>query len=85
MQNKYQVKPPLPFVPGSEFSGVVQAVGDGVRHVKVGDAVASIGVTGGFGTHAFARRRHRAAAARRASTSTTPRPSRSPTAPRTMR
>jgi NADPH:quinone reductase len=52
VQNKYQVKPPLPFVPGSEFSGVVQAVGDGVRHVKAGDAVASIGVTGGFATHA---------------------------------
>jgi NADPH2:quinone reductase len=52
VQNKYQIKPPLPFVPGSEFSGIVQAVGDGVRHVKPGDAVASIGVTGGFATHA---------------------------------
>ena len=54
VQNKYQIKPPLPFVPGSEFSGIVRAVGDGVRHVKVGDAVAVIGVTGGFGTHACA-------------------------------
>jgi NADPH2:quinone reductase len=52
VQYKYQVKPPLPFVPGSEFSGVVQAVGEGVRHVRAGDAVASVGVTGGFGTHA---------------------------------
>jgi NADPH:quinone reductase len=52
VQNKYQVKPPLPFVPGSEFSGVVQATGDGVRHVEVGDTVASIGAAGGFGTHA---------------------------------
>lgn len=52
VQGKYQVKPPLPFVPGSEFSGVVQAVGDGVRHVKAGDAVGVIGVTGGFATHA---------------------------------
>ncbi len=52
VQNKYQIKPPLPFVPGSEFSGVVQAVGDGVRHVKPGDAVASIGAAGGFATHA---------------------------------
>jgi NADPH2:quinone reductase len=52
VQNKYQIKPPLPFVPGSEFSGVVQAVGDGVRHVRPGDAVASIGVAGGFATHA---------------------------------
>ena len=30
VQGKYQVKPPLPFVPGSEFSGVVEAVGEGV-------------------------------------------------------
>jgi NADPH:quinone reductase len=52
VQNKYQIKPPLPFVPGSEFSGKVQAVGDGVRHVKPGDAVVSIGASGGFATHA---------------------------------
>ncbi len=50
--NRYQVKPPLPFVPGSEFSGVVEAVGDGVRHLKIGDRVATIGVTGGFATQA---------------------------------
>jgi NADPH:quinone reductase len=54
VQAKYQVKPPLPFVPGSEFSGTVEAVGEGVKHVKPGDRVASIGVTGGFGTHACA-------------------------------
>jgi NADPH:quinone reductase len=30
VQNKYQIKPPLPFVPGAEYAGVVQAVGDGV-------------------------------------------------------
>jgi NADPH2:quinone reductase len=52
VQAKYQIKPPLPFVPGSEFSGTVEAVGDGVRHLKAGDRVATIGVTGGFGTHA---------------------------------
>ena len=52
VQGKYQIKPPLPFVPGSEFSGTVEALGDGVRHLKVGDRVASIGVSGGFGTHA---------------------------------
>jgi NADPH:quinone reductase len=52
VQAKYQIKPPLPFVPGSEFSGVVEVVGDGVKHVKPGDRVASIGVTGGFATHA---------------------------------
>ena len=52
VQNKYQMKPPLPFVPGSEYAGVVEAVGDGVAHIKVGDAVAAFGGTGGFGTHA---------------------------------
>jgi NADPH2:quinone reductase len=52
VQNKYQVKPPLPFVPGSEYAGTVEAVGEGVRHLKIGDAVAAFGGTGGFGTHA---------------------------------
>ncbi len=52
VQNKYQMKPPLPFVPGSEYAGTVDAVGAGVKHVKVGDAVAAFGGTGGFATHA---------------------------------
>ena len=52
VQNKYQMKPPLPFVPGSEYAGVVEAVGDGVAHLKVGDAVAAFTGTGGFATHA---------------------------------
>jgi NADPH2:quinone reductase len=52
VQNKYQMKPPLPFVPGSEYAGVVEAVGEGVRNLRVGDAVAAFGGTGGFATHA---------------------------------
>lgn len=52
VQNKYQMKPPLPFVPGSEYAGVVDAVGTGVTHLEVGDAVAAITGTGGFATHA---------------------------------
>ena len=52
VQNKYQHKPPLPFVPGSEYAGVVEAVGAGVTHIKPGDAVAAFGGTGGFATHA---------------------------------
>jgi NADPH2:quinone reductase len=52
VQNKYQMKPPLPFVPGSEYAGVVEAVGEGVKHLAVGDAVAAFGGTGGFATHA---------------------------------
>ncbi|MET3116237.1 NADPH2:quinone reductase [Undibacterium sp. GrIS 1.8] len=39
IQNKYQFKPELPFTPGSELSGVVRAIGDGVSIVKVGDKV----------------------------------------------
>lgn len=34
IQDKYQFKPPLPFSPGSESSGVVKAVGEGVTHHK---------------------------------------------------
>lgn len=52
VQGKYQMKPTPPFVPGAEFSGVVEAVGDGVKHLKPGDAVAAFAGLGGFGTHA---------------------------------
>ncbi len=54
VQNKYQMKPELPFVPGSEYAGVVQAVGDGVKHLRVGQHVACLSGTGGFGTHTLA-------------------------------
>lgn len=54
VQNKYQMKPELPFVPGSEYAGVVRAVGEGVTHLKPGQAVACLNGTGGFGTHTLA-------------------------------
>ena len=54
VQNKYQMKPELPFVPGSEYTGVIQAVGEGITHLKVGQAVACLSGTGGFGTHTLA-------------------------------
>ena len=54
VQNKYQIKPPLPFVPGSEYAGVVQAVGEGVTNLKVGQNVACLSGTGGFATHTLA-------------------------------
>jgi len=54
VQNKYQMKPPLPFVPGSEYAGTVQAVGEGVTDLKVGQAVACLSGTGGFATHTLA-------------------------------
>jgi NADPH2:quinone reductase len=52
VQNKYQFKPALPFVPGSEYAGVVEAVGAGVTHLAPGTRVAAFGGTGGFATHA---------------------------------
>lgn len=39
VQGLYQVKPPLPFVPGHEFSGVVSRIGVAVKSCKVGDRV----------------------------------------------
>ena len=54
VQNKYQMKPALPFVPGSEYAGIVQAVGEGVFHLKPGQHVACLSGTGGFGTHTIA-------------------------------
>jgi len=54
VQNKYQMKPSLPFVPGSEYAGVIEAVGKGVTHLQVGQSVACLSGTGGFGTHTLA-------------------------------
>jgi NADPH2:quinone reductase len=54
VQNKYQMKPDLPFVPGSEYAGVIEALGEGVTHLKVGQSVACLSGTGGFGTHTLA-------------------------------
>ncbi len=54
VQGKYQMKPATPFVPGSEFAGVVEAVGEGVTHLRVGDSVACLQGTGGFATHVLA-------------------------------
>ena len=48
IRNMYQFKPPLPFSPGSESSGVVKGVGDGVIHLKPGDRVFSYGSHGGL-------------------------------------
>jgi NADPH2:quinone reductase len=35
----YAVKPPLPYTPGSDGGGVVEAIGEGVHKVKPGDRV----------------------------------------------
>jgi NADPH:quinone reductase len=54
VQNKYQFKPTPPFVPGSEYAGVIAAVGPDVKHLKPGDSVACLSGTGGFATHTIA-------------------------------
>ena len=54
VQNKYQMKPPLPFVPGSEYAGVVRKVGPGVHNLTIGQNVACLSGTGGFATHVVA-------------------------------
>ncbi len=48
IEDKYQFKPPRPFAPGGEVSGVVRAVGEGVTHVKVGDRVLANAGWGGM-------------------------------------
>jgi NADPH2:quinone reductase len=47
-QGRYQIKPPTPFVPGSEIAGEVSAMGPGVDGFSVGDRVISFVGFGGF-------------------------------------
>lgn len=54
VQNKYQFKPELPFVPGCEYAGIVRVVGNGVSGYSPGDRAACYAGTGGFATHAVA-------------------------------
>ena len=46
--NQYQVSVPVPFVPGSEFAGVVLEVADGVTTVNPGDSVMGVAFVGAF-------------------------------------
>jgi NADPH2:quinone reductase len=48
VKGEYQIKPPLPFVPGSAIAGVVEQVGEGVSHVAPGDHVAAFALLGGM-------------------------------------
>ena len=48
IEDRYQVKPPRPFSPGAEVSGVVDAVGEGVTAFSVGDRVIGSGAYGGL-------------------------------------
>jgi len=51
---KYQRKPPLPFVPGTEVSGLVTEVAQEVSDFRPGDRVAALLDWGGFGEEAIA-------------------------------
>lgn len=48
IEGKYQFKPEMPFSPGGEVAGTVKAVGEGVKHVGVGDRVIAFTGWGGF-------------------------------------
>jgi NADPH:quinone reductase len=48
IQGKYQMKPPMPFSPGSELAGVVKEIGAAVTNVKAGDAVIAYAGYGGY-------------------------------------
>jgi len=50
----YAIKPPLPYTPGSDGAGVVEAVGEGVNKVKPGDRVyLAKTVTGAYAEYAL--------------------------------
>ena len=54
VQGKYQVKPPFPFTPGAEVSGIVDAVGEGVPNWAVGTRVIAIPQGGAFAEYCIA-------------------------------
>ncbi|KAK9083210.1 hypothetical protein Scep_029681 [Stephania cephalantha] len=45
---KYQEKLPLPFIPGSDYAGVVDGIGPNVTKFKIGDRVCSFAPAGSF-------------------------------------
>jgi NADPH:quinone reductase len=50
--DQYQLSVPTPFVPGSEFAGVVAEVADGVADLAVGDRVVGTAMVGAFAEEA---------------------------------
>ena len=54
IQGKYQLKAEPPFTPGSEVAGTVLEVGEKIKHVRAGDAVAAIVPYGGYAEEVIA-------------------------------
>ncbi len=54
IQKKYQVQPPLPFVPGTEVAGTIDAVGEGVTRLAIGGRVVAFVGIGGFAEYVCA-------------------------------
>lgn len=54
IQGKYQVKPPLPFTPGAEAAGVIEAVGAGVTTLRPGDRVMAMTHGNAFAEYSLA-------------------------------
>jgi NADPH2:quinone reductase len=48
IEGKYQFKPPFPFSPGGECSGIVATVGEKISHIKPGDRVMALTGWGSF-------------------------------------
>jgi NADPH2:quinone reductase len=51
-RGEYQHKPTLPFIPGMEIAGEVEALGEGVTQFQIGDAVVGGARIGGFSEYA---------------------------------
>ena len=54
VQKKYQLQPTLPFIPGTEVAGSVDALGEGVARLKVGDRVIAFVGVGAFAEYVCA-------------------------------
>ena len=54
VQGLYQVKPPLPFTPGGEVSGIVKSVGAEVKAFRAGDRIIALVDGGGFAEECLA-------------------------------
>lgn len=51
IKDMYQMKPSRPFAPGGEVAGEIDAIGEGVEGLAVGDRVLAMTGFGGFATH----------------------------------